>query len=68
MKEHPEIKWNKIIRNALIEYIEKLEIVDEIIAHSILKIEDVETIGKEIKEKTWEIHKKFLEEKAFLKS
>ncbi len=64
MKEHPEIKWSQIARNALIKYLENLELTNEIITRSTLKIEDVESIGDDIKKKMWENHKKIMEEKA----
>ncbi|NVM28938.1 MAG: hypothetical protein HWN65_08840 [Candidatus Helarchaeota archaeon] len=62
MKEHPEIKWSQIARSALIKYIENLELAEEIISKSTLKIEDVEEIGAEIKRKAWELHKKRMED------
>ncbi len=63
MKEHPEIKWSQIARSALIKYIENLELAEEIISKSTLKIEDVEELGAKIKRKAWDSHKKRMDEK-----
>jgi len=62
MKAYPEIKWSQIARSALIKYIENLELAEEIVSKSTLKIEDIEEIGAEIKRYAWELHKKRLEE------
>ena len=47
---------------SLIKYIENLELAEEIVSKSTLKIEDVEEIGAEIKRKAWELHKKRMED------
>ena len=64
MKQHPEIKWSQIARNALIKYLEELELANQIISKSKLTIEDVEAMGDEIKKKAWEKHKKYLDARS----
>lgn len=64
MKEHPEIKWSQIARSALIKYIENIELAEEIISKSTLKIEDVEEMGGKIKRNAWDSHKKRMDEKS----
>jgi uncharacterized protein (UPF0335 family) len=61
MKEHPEIKWNKVAQSALEKYIEKIEMAEKITSKSKLTQADVEDISNEITKKSWEKHKKYLE-------
>lgn len=61
MKKHPEIKWSKVAQSALENYIEKIEIAEQIALRSKLTIDDVEEISNEITKKSWETHKKYLE-------
>ena len=61
MKQYPEIKWSQIARNALLKYLEKLELMNQIMTESKLTIEDVESMGDEIKKKAWQRHKKHME-------
>ena len=65
MKQHPEIKWSQIARNALIKYLENLELANQIITESKLTIEDVEAMGDEIKKRAWEEHKKQMEARSW---
>ncbi|MHA1143396.1 MAG: hypothetical protein ACTSRW_01535 [Candidatus Helarchaeota archaeon] len=64
MKQHPEIKWSQIARKAIIKYLENLEIANHIISKSKLTMEDVETMGDEIKKKAWKLHKKYMEARS----
>jgi len=62
MENYPEINWSSIVLSAVEKYIENLEITDKIASNSILTIEDAEIIGNELKKRSWEIHKKYLDQ------
>jgi len=61
MKKYPEINWDTIALAAVENYVEKLEITDRLASTSKLTIEDAETIGNEITQRSWEMHKKYLD-------
>jgi predicted nucleic acid-binding Zn ribbon protein len=49
IKQHNEIKWSVIARNAMWEYARKIQLVDSILEKSELTEKDVADIGKLIK-------------------
>jgi hypothetical protein len=58
IREHPEIKWSAIARQALREYYSKLKRMDKLLKNSKLTSEDVEQIADSIKKGMWKRHKK----------
>lgn len=46
MRNHPEIKWSEIARQAMKEYAKKLELLDDITSKSSLTEKDAIEIGK----------------------
>lgn len=50
MEKHPEINWSEVTRQAIREKIEKLELMDELIADSELTGEDVDELAQKINE------------------
>jgi cell division protein YceG involved in septum cleavage len=57
MKKHSEIKWNEIVRKAIIKRIEDIKTLDLLLEKSTLKKEDAEEIAQVIKDRVWKIHK-----------
>ena len=49
MKMHGDIKWTEVMRNAIEQRIEDLEVMNRIASKSKLTMNDVEQIGKKIK-------------------
>ena len=49
MKRHKEIKWSEVARQALVERVEELEIMDKILSKSKLTEKDVLELGRKIK-------------------
>ena len=62
MEKYPEIEWSSIVLSTVEKYIENLEITDKIASNSILTTEDAEIIGNELKKRSWEFHKKYLDQ------
>lgn len=62
MKKYPKIDWGSVALSAVENYLENLQISDEITSKSTLTMEDAEIIGNELKKRSWEIHKKHLEQ------
>ncbi len=56
IKQHNEIKWSVIARNAMWEYARKIQVVDSILEKSKLTEKDAEDIGKFIKKSIREQH------------
>lgn len=56
MSAHEEVNWSAVIRQAVREYLRKLEIADAIAAKSELTEEDVEELEKLVKEGIAERH------------
>lgn len=56
IKQHNEIKWSVIARNAMREYARKIQLVDSILEKSELTEKDAEEIGKLIKKSIREQH------------
>jgi hypothetical protein len=56
MKKHLHIKWSEIVRQALWNEANKLEMMDKILATSKLTEEDAERIGKAIKKEIAKRH------------
>lgn len=50
MKEHPEIRWSEVARQALWTEAKKREIVEKILSKSKLTEKDAREIGDKIKE------------------
>ena len=57
VKEHPEIKWSEVARQAMWGYAQKLKMIDEITAKSELTDMGAEEIGNLIKKGIAERHK-----------
>jgi predicted translin family RNA/ssDNA-binding protein len=49
MRNHPEIKWSEVARKAMWEYVNKLDMMDELTKSSKLTEDDALDIGREIK-------------------
>lgn len=49
MKNHPEIKWSEVARQAMWEYARKLELLDSIAEKSKLTEKEALEIGKAVK-------------------
>jgi predicted translin family RNA/ssDNA-binding protein len=49
MKNHPEIKWSEVARQAMWEYAKKLELLDSIATRSRLTEKQALEVGKAIK-------------------
>lgn len=49
MKNHPEIKWTEVARNAMKEYAVRLEILDDITSKSKFTEKDALEIGEDLK-------------------
>ena len=49
MKRHPEIKWSVVARQALREYAEKLDRLEELLQESELTEEDIAELDHKIK-------------------
>lgn len=58
MKTHPEVSWDKIAEDAIMNYLIKIEQVDKAASESELTEEDVEEIGDLIKESAWKRYQK----------
>ncbi len=50
MKEHKEIKWSEVAREAIAEKAEELKLMDEILSKSKLTEKDAIEIGRKINE------------------
>lgn len=48
MKNHPEIKWSEVARQAMWEYASKLELMDEVTKRSKLTDKDALEIGRKV--------------------
>lgn len=57
VKQHPEIKWSEVARQAMWSYAQKLKIVDEITSKNTLTEMDAEEIGNMIKKGIAKRHK-----------
>ncbi|MCX9081287.1 MAG: hypothetical protein OIN83_03745 [Candidatus Methanoperedens sp.] len=55
-KQHNEIKWSVIVRNAMWEYARKIQFVDSILEKSTLTEKEADDIGKLIKKSIREQH------------
>lgn len=56
IKQHDEIKWSVIARNAMWEYARKIQLVDSILEKSELTEKDAAEIGRLIKKSIREQH------------
>ncbi|MFB6245858.1 MAG: hypothetical protein ABEJ03_05945 [Candidatus Nanohaloarchaea archaeon] len=56
MDEHSKINWSVVARDAFREELRKIELADSIASESELTEEDVEEIGKRVKEDIAERH------------
>ena len=56
VKQHPEIKWSAVARQAMWEYAQKIKTMDEITSKSELTEMDAEEIGNLIKRGIAESH------------
>ncbi len=56
IKQHNEIKWSVIARNAMWEYARKVQLVDRILKKSELTEKDADEIGKIIKKSIRQQH------------
>ncbi len=59
MKKRTEIKWSEIARQALWDHARKLEVMDKLLAKSVLTEEDAERIGHKIKHEIAKRHRLF---------
>jgi len=60
VKQHPEIKWSEVARQAMLEYAQKIKMMDEITGKSELTDMGAEEIGNLIKKGIAERHKESL--------
>lgn len=56
IKEHKEIKWSEVARQAMLKYAEKLKLMDKLSAKSKLTEEEAFEIGEAIKGSVWKKH------------
>lgn len=49
MQKHKDIKWSEVARQAIWEKARKLELMDKLLAKSVLTEEDALVIGRKIK-------------------
>lgn len=49
IREHPEISWSAVAREAMWAYARKVQLLDQLTAGSNLTDDDVERLGREIK-------------------
>ena len=49
MKEHREVRWSEVARQALWEHAKRLELMDQLATGSKLTEKDVAEIGKKVK-------------------
>jgi len=61
MKKYPEISWEKVAHDAILNYLEKLEVADKLASKSNFSLEDADDLGDKIKQKMWERHKFYLD-------
>ncbi len=60
IKKHSEIRWSEVARNAMMEYVEKLELLDELTGESELTDKDAIELSKKIKRSIAERHRALL--------
>ena len=60
IRKHSEIRWSEIARKAIAEYIENLELMEELTKESKLTKEDAEEISREIKKSIAKRHRTLL--------
>lgn len=46
---HPEINWSEVARQAMWQYVQKLEVADEIAANSDLTQDEADILSKDLK-------------------
>ena len=51
IKQHPEIKWSEVARQAMWEYAQKLKMMDEITSKSTLTKEEALKLGEDLNKK-----------------
>lgn len=49
MKQHPEVRWSVVAREALWAYVRRLDVMERIASKSKLTEEDVEDLGRTVK-------------------
>ena len=57
IKKHPEVKWSEVARQAIAEYIEKLELINKLTIESRLTEQDAREISEKIKHGIAEKHR-----------
>lgn len=57
MKKHPEIRWSEVARQALAKKLDDLRRLDALLRESKLRDEDVEVLGRKVKEGVWKKHR-----------
>ncbi len=57
MKRHPEIRWSEVARQALARKLEDLRRLDALLRESELRDEDVQELGRKVKEGVWKKHR-----------
>lgn len=67
MRNHPEIKWSEIARQAMKEYAKKLELLDDIASKSSLTEKDAIEIGEIVKRDLAERYRRTMMSKTTLR-
>ena len=49
MKKHREIRWSEIAKQAIVEHLAKLILIEKIASKSKLRLEDIEVINEKVK-------------------
>lgn len=49
MKKHREVRWSEVARRAIVDYTEKLKMLDDLVSESALAKADVLELDKKIK-------------------
>ncbi len=57
MKRHPEIRWSEVARQALAKKLEDLRRLETLLRESELRDEDVQELGRKVKEGAWKKHR-----------
>lgn len=53
MRTHPEFNWSEVARQAIIEKMETLDLLDKLAAKSKMTMNDAVEIGEKIKQSAW---------------
>lgn len=58
LKNHPEIRWSEVAKQAIHQYLDQMELLDKLTSKSQLTESDVQELSEMIDSKVWERLKK----------